>query len=165
VKIISMALTATVAMIAAACERPSGILLPPAAEAAAAERAGAAYATINSVCTPGGRLVVGGGGGSYYNHLANSEMSPDACWSKSRWTSHVSTVCPGGYPTWNEAGYQFGYASSVSQQVVIPDSAQYSATTWFLDYRLDFVDPNNDGANNVLNVTAVRLRRRSVVVN
>lgn len=133
-------LAAIVAVTAAACERPTGILLPP--DAAAPPHADGAHLTLSAAsCEPGGRLVVGGGGGVYYNHLANSEMTADECWTRNTRASHTSSTTCG----WLDYGYKFGYSSSVTQTVLIPDSLQFAATAWYLDYRLDFFDPNDNG--------------------
>ncbi len=92
----------------------------------------AAFAT----CTPAGYFSY------FYNHIANGGPASDECWNVTNASFTTDYVCGS-----NVKAYTFGYAGSISQQVVIP--ANFTGQNFQLAYELDFNDPNNNSYNQL----------------
>lgn len=98
-------------------------------------------------CTPYGWVIVGPGG-PYYDHIANGGPSVNDCWNAN--SARVAFITDNACSFFPNA-YRFGYAGSIYQYITVPPD--FTQTRWSLDYTLDFIDPNDDGANNQFTVS------------
>jgi hypothetical protein len=93
---------------------------------------------------------------SYYNHTLNGDPLEDECWNSYHMVFVEPYLC-GAF----RKSFQFGYAGSISQSIVVPNNQ--SASNWEFNWQYDFDDPNNDSANNSLSVTVRNVTTNTVL--
>ena len=95
-------------------------------------------------CTPRGQVLVGGN--RFYDYIANGGPTSTSCWSLVN-VDYVSGIYACGPFSPDTPSFSFRYASSATQSFTIPTSN--TLTSFWFGYEYDFIDPHQDGFNQL----------------